>query len=436
MNSKLQKATTAVIVATVVACIVYACTCPPPPPEQALLFPGVVACPNHSSFDTWKGTPDSMTPAGPTTSVALAGETTLIPEFHDCQRLISARNRFVTLAAIWVPGYLAVVGDSAAHGRAIPAAVIHAWDGSYPLLGIRQGWNCLFLRATEGGRQYSAVMVPVASDSACVGSVAVDSLTAGTPLDVTTSTNPELELDDYPPVGRWDRERDGRSNFIGLSCGAAWCEVHTAGTAHPGSPSYRREPAAPRRAKRVFAMKGWYDEQQLEDRSTGILAPTAGLATLVPDPQIERLSVADYTSGVWQTVSYSSIAKPVTSYFDKLRLGDVPLPSGTPPGALTETALCREGVNPNTGRLATCPGIPAALGATCDWQSLPENHPERGWFARISTPKSNEEPLYKCVTRHDHSEFGRVVPATARWKWLQQDETQWTRCDQGCCTVK
>ena len=33
MNSKLQKATTAVIVATVVACIVYACTCPPPPPE-------------------------------------------------------------------------------------------------------------------------------------------------------------------------------------------------------------------------------------------------------------------------------------------------------------------------------------------------------------------------------------------------------------------
>lgn len=436
MGSNALKATTAGIAAIVIGSIVYACTCPPQRTELVFRFPGVIACPDHSSFDAWKGTPDSMTPAGPTTSVALAGATSLIPEFHDCQRLIDARNRFVTLAAIWVPGYLAAVGDSAAHGRAIPAAVIHAWDGSYPLLGIQQGWNCLFLRAAERGGQYTAVMAPVASDSACLGSVANDSMPAGTPLDVTAITNPDLEHDDYPPVGRWDREINGRSNFIGLSCGAAWCEVHASGAGHPGSPSYSREPTAHRRAKRVFAVKGWYDEQQLEDRGTGILAPTAALATLVPDPQIESLTVDDYTSGRWQTVSYSSIAQRVPSYFDKLRLGSAPLPVGAAPGALTETALCREGVNPATGTLATCPGLPPTLAATCEWQSLPKGDSGYGWFARISDPGSEERPLYKCVTRHDHGGFGLKVPATARWKWLQQDETQWTRCDQGCCTVK
>jgi hypothetical protein len=180
-------------------------------------------------------------------------------------------------------------------------------------------------------------------------------------------------------------------------------------------------------------VKGWYDEQNLADASTGSVRPLNELATIVPDSTIARLTVADY-SGSWHTVATTSIRKKSTTYWHKMLLGEAPLPNGAPPTNLTESALCRSGINPATGATVSCDGVPVNLAASCDWNTMPQNHPEYGWFVRVSDPQEPANVLYKCGIRHDHS--GYEIPATARWMWLDRDETQWYRCDQGCCTLK
>ena len=41
------------------------------------------------------------------------------------------------------------------------------------------------------------------------------------------------------------------------------------------------------------------------------------------------------------------------------------------------------------------------------------------------------------VIRKDHSgleaRLREKIVATARWRWILDDETNWIRCDEGCC---
>jgi hypothetical protein len=393
-------------------------------PPEAAVFPGRVACPDHDPFQAWVGG-DS----GTISVVRLAGQTTLIPEFHDCQRLIDQKHEFGALAGIWVPGYLHTVEDSLAEANAVPVAVIHAWDGPYAPLGIEQGWNCLYLfyRNTTG-RSFDARMVPVEKEAQCSGTMPAARLPRGTDLSVAKYRFPGFGVEDYPSVGRWDRERGIPVNFIGLACSRSWCEIYSRKFPHTSSPGYSIPATAPERERRVYQVKGWYDEQPLAHDAGGVLKPLPFQGTLIPDPALDVL-VKDDFRGHWTRAGTATLEAPSPDYETKLGVTAGKPPQGDQGYGLTEIALCWEGYDGTS----KCPGVPDIVRTSCKWDPVSDKNNQ--WYQQVRA--RGRPDRYLCVTRHDHSTMvSDHIPGTARWSWRENDETQWWRCDQGCCTAR
>ncbi|MDH4131613.1 MAG: hypothetical protein OEV95_07375 [Gemmatimonadota bacterium] len=359
--------------------------------------------------------------------MTLAGETTLIPEFHDCQRLIDNDHSFGPLVGIWVPNYLGKVEDLLPDVEtAIPVAVIHAWDGPYPPLHIEQMWNCLYLMRDPANRgEFLAEIVKVEKESACAGSTRSASL-RGHPLNVTRLQYEGLTLADYPSVGRWDRDRRQPKHFIGLQCGAAWCEISRGN--HGSSRRYSLRSTEPSKKRRVFEVKGWYDEQYLAVKGApGKLEPLPFLGTIVPDAGLNDRRAAEF-EGEWIPAGVVSLEETSVTYQDKLGLFPGALPNGNSGSDLTHVSLCWE----HGGK--KCLFLPASKRPDCQWD--PVNDKDRMWYSRSQQPGPITNYSYKCVDRHDHSGLGIEIPGTARWAWREDDETQWWRCDKGCCSVR
>jgi hypothetical protein len=387
-------------------------------PSEVAQFPDSLACPDHDSFLAWRG--DT---SGSFTQVTLAGSTTLIPEFHDCQRLIDDKHSFGPLVGIWVPEYLPTVMDSLPDSQtAIAVAVVHSWDGTYKELDIAQKWNCLYLfRKPGSGNELRAKMIPVGSQSDCDGRRPTSDLPPPY-LDVTPIVTAGMGPEDYPAVGRWDRDRHQPKHFIGLTCGAAWCEISKG--KHGSSRQYSLKTVTAPKKRRVFEVKGWYDEQYLAvPAASGGLEPLSFLGTLVPDPDLQDRDLHAF-EGIWVPAGTASLEAESAEYRAKLYISPGSLPNGYDAGAnLTKVSLCQE-----SGGMK-CVFMPASEKPTCGGTT-------GQWYARIEEVGSVVRYHYKCVTRHDHSGLGRTIPGTARWSWQENDETQWWRCSEGCCTVK
>ncbi len=54
------------------------------------------------------------------------------------------------------------------------------------------------------------------------------------------------------------------------------------------------------------------------------------------------------------------------------------------------------------------------------------------WWARVLS--AAKTTTYYAVVYHDHK--GAPIPGTARWQWLDNDETIWVKCGNACCQVK
>src|SRR2546428_384861 len=102
-------------------------------------------------------------------TIPLSGPVTKIPEFHDCQRFIQHVNRYDSVYAIFaafrlesLPARLKGARDSAESDgkayRTVPVATIYSYGGEYDPLGIKPGFNCLFLY--RKGAQWGAKMIP------------------------------------------------------------------------------------------------------------------------------------------------------------------------------------------------------------------------------------------------------------------------------------
>jgi len=179
---------------------------------------------------------------------------------------------------------------------------------------------------------------------------------------------------------------------------------------------------------RVVEMKGWYDEQPLAHFVGTSLKPLPFLGTIMPDPALDRL-VKDNFKGGWIHAGSATLGAPFTYYETKLGLVAGKPPHGDAGWNLTETALCWKGLND----AAICKGVPATVEASCNWDPITDVGNK--WYAQITSPDGTVKHV--CVERHDHSAVVTTpIPGTARWMWLDRDETQWYRCDQGCCTLK
>ena len=371
--------------------------------------------------------------------LSLAREITNVPEFHDCQRFINHASRgpqYDSLYAVFASRDLKTLGQdldrlyglpslmSAPGGgtRAIglPAAEIMSLGGTYPALGIMPGFNCLyfFRDSTEldnGVPVLKAKMHPVGPrERDCAKTVDVVPL-YGKVLIVRKDTASGFTDDDFPPVARWDQDRNSDEHYIGIKCGPAWCEVGDTGFV--SSPTYDRRDLPPRE-RRVHRIKGWYDEQILAQHFEGKTYPYGSLARIVPHPMLGTFT-RDTFAGRWVHVATAIMPADPGHYAKKMNY--------------------EAGEN----RLYLCMGIPCGVPDSLQLiaqqkmsaKKLPLPDASEMFWAAIVSASGITRMTH--VVRKDHSgledRLKLSIVATARWRWILDDETNWIRCDEGCC---
>jgi hypothetical protein len=367
-----------------------------------------------------------------------------VPEFHDCQRFLVMNTvtnelRYDSLFAIFAtdrPGRLDTLAlldtlspsmearrDSVQRlagfeaTDALPSAEIWADGNDYDPLGIGAGFNCLYLYR-QGGR-WAAKMVQFhgterdcsrPADPTMIGPDVKD-------LDVSETGH---GLGTVPKVARWDWDDRQQQHLIGIYCGTAWCEV--APTGINGPPSYlarlSNSSTLPPGLKKVFGIKGWYDEQYLATLpAAGTRArPTVLVGTIIPDPSLGEISDTASFAGRWVRAAQVALRVPGSTpnpYYDKLNLSHT-----------------EQNTNARLNLIELCHG------KTCE--GLPNVNQCSGyddWWARI-TRADDGNLMYRCVERCDMQNLNIPIPGTARWRWLADDERTWMRCAQGCCEMQ
>ncbi len=338
-----------------------------------------------------------------------------IPEFNDCQRFIVA-GKFDSLYAIYAthPATVAVNRN-----QAVLVAVIRSFGGTYRPLTIRPGLSCLYL---YNDRRAARVMDSSTSFFPCDSVIDVRRL-SGPVLESRPTTASGFDQDqDYPQVARWDWDSQERIQYIGVKCGAAWCEIGRPG--FHSSPSWKPAASLPYEIRRTIAIKGWYDEQRLAGPppTAGELASVSRIrGTIFPHFELNNY-VDDATwKGAWRTVAYVAMSATSPKYYNVMNLGATP-------GASPTTSLNPETLNKiqfcvGTAEDCDVPNPPICGASMTPW----------GWsrIVRAGFPIA----LYKCVTRWPNPPPAVPTPPSARWRWVSADETSWTKCSAGCCEV-
>lgn len=383
------------------------------------------------------------------------GEITNVPEFHDCQRFIEVtrlgERSYIGRFAIFAdhrldslelrldtlhvsqpcPGVKTCPGAGVVT-TALPAALIIAEAPYEPLRITQFGAYCLLLyRDSNRWRAKIVFMgtdVPVPID--CQSDV--DATEIGTELTVKARTESSLPDDGhYPPVARWDWDYAANQHYIGIKCGAAWCEVGNPGgfTSSPVRPEFVQAPDAA--SRRTVRIKGWFDEQYLAIPSVGgWTRPSNILGRIFPDPNLGDLNRGDSFDGRWVRVARVSLEVgrarfPSMDPRNPLGYGDkynFHLTDGL--DRLNEIELC-------AGDRKACRGVPREVSDSCRDTIDPP------WWARVrgARDRSGDPYHYVCVKRFPVGDGNIRIPGTVRWRWLASDEGGWIRCIQGCCEM-
>lgn len=365
-----------------------------------------------------------------------SGRITDIPEFHDCQRFIQytgGKASYLPLFAIFardslrdLTRWLDTIPDSSerkndshtarGHVPSIGVGVVLALDADYPKLGIRRGYNCLFIYgapATSSG--LAATMLPVGkTDSACVRPF-VPRKGVGTLLEVKRT---HFKAGEVPGVARWDWDSVHRTQHVGIACGSAWCDVGAKGFAA----SAAHATANGNFAHDIVAIKGWYDEQRLAVPGTKPY-PGAVIGTIIPAPDLGNAKMApgpgDAYWNKWVPVASVGMTIRDADYQKKFNLEQSPIPPATNIVSLCHSPDKTCDTTPST-RLPACPA-----GVASEW-----------WLKVVSGTKP-AMAKYFCVNRRGHESIpGLDIPGIVRWRWAVKDETMWIRCLEGCCEAE
>lgn len=316
--------------------------------------------------------------------VGMEGSVADVTGYHDCQPLVRIADSRVApsdwsygpITKLWAVQELGsyTEGEFArAAAPGLPVAVITMEESSvgYPELGIENQEQCLYLRG--GGSEWTAAVAQCARR---------DDTPAGpmVQLDVFADRSAGTSPADYPPVVRWDSDSAGSVPYMGVRCGAAWCEIGPDGFQPSGEGCDGRA-------------KGFCDEQILAVERNGRLVPARGMrAILQPVPGVDELSHDEFDDWIEvATVRVTGAGHP--AYREKFNYH---------------------------------PGVNTIFIRHVDGDAA-------GWQAMIVSP-SAQDTAYRHVVldRHDDE---LDLPGAARWAWSETDESSWVPCPGGCCYV-
>jgi hypothetical protein len=388
-----------------------------------------------------------------------------IPEFHDCQRFLAydpLKNQFQydSLFAIFaVSGLGHIEGslDSTARCRecrtrtrpertrpdrrfqplrfrattlAVVAARIYA-EGIYRPLGIARMYDCLYLFRSD--TSWGAIMVPVAQASSACDQPFDPAFDVGVELEVRRIGRASAPAA-YPAVARWDWDSAHAQQYIGLTCGSAWCEIGEPGFVP--SPLPQLDPSLTTFLGDRASIKGWYDEQILAVLDDdGRTVPGLIRGRVFPAAGIERASFSTWTLSaliVLDTVDLQAVAetlagRPTPSRAHEARLYQEQMNLDS--RVNSAASIAPEHLN----TIELCKGSAEACGVDTRNIALHSCDTDPPWWARIRS--AGGRVAYSCVTRREHlhalPQF--PVPPTARWRWRASDEGEWNACGQGCC---
>ncbi len=394
-------------------------------------------------------------------TIPVAGLTTNVPEYNDCQRFlrntpaVAGRLEYLPIQAVWVRyrirAWMAnqhLLSNEVTPFRALLTGVSHrteittvgiVWSrGAYADLGIREGFNCIVMKYDRRGTQvlsssYQSWMVPVASAGDCNRDPLKLDAAVATPL-LVTSTPPMVQggrADVVPQVARWDWDARKGVQYVSLWCPTGWCDYHRFPLVPSASYAVPQSMAA---TPSVIRQKGWYDEQVLmspppEGAATAAPVPSAARGTVFPVPGLAARTLANYRAH-WRRVAWVSMTPGDDAYKTKYMYerDDAP-PNGSSDNIVS---MCferaKDRVNADAGSRSAARlvcGRTMPPGCTLDTAN------DGRWYARIESASGAGRKEY-CVM-YRSAPTGVVSSGTVRWRWSLKDETIWVACPMGCC---
>lgn len=339
------------------------------------------------------------------TADSLAMAVFRIPEYHDEGRLPIAGNLLGPMAFIYASPFLGTFTRKAQifeHGvPGILAAIVVVEDAvsmppEYAALHLTNGTNCVWLRArgADPTAAYEAYVTHVPNTEPCDHTG-----TRFGPLDVVEVSDPRFRFSEsYPPVARFDEDRDRRP-VLAFKCLVAFCEVGSGLTPAKQRRSKVHPNPVPPGTPRQKIIKGWHDEQQLAERAGGMWRGSGIWASIIPDTGISNYDSVMFEN-VWVPAARIVIHNPLPAthkyYAWGLRRGDNFV------GVQFDVAANQwlMGIFPNQFD-APMPGARV---------------PRKRW---------------RVVDRMLHRDA--AVPATARFRFTLADDGVWVPCGNACC---
>lgn len=165
--------------------------------------------------------------------------------------------------------------------------------------------------------------------------------------------------------------------------------------------------------------KGWYDEQYLAEKGNPNsdadgLTPGIAEGTIIPIGDLTSHTNDDFK--VWLQVAKVALSVESDAYKSKYRFV-----KSLAPVAWSTVSLCR-------GSKSDC-NIPIWSKI---WMNKCDNEHDP-WWAKVESPDGTK---YKCVVqRPPMVPGGPLPPGVVRWRWKLKDEGMWARCPGGCCEV-
>jgi hypothetical protein len=342
-----------------------------------------------------------------TTEAFLAGPTSDIPEFHDCQRFIAPDGTYEHLYAVFATfrfdSILTSVRRAAANSppQFVAAAEIVTQTGAYPGLEIVPGFNCLYVSSADWSTAYM-VQLGVAEEK-CLN--VRPEVADGWPLRVRRVRITNYSEADYPPVARWHQDKVTGRMLVMMKCDDAWCEIGVDSSEYIPRTLTALQGT---RENRVQHIPLWYDEQML------------AVPRLPGDPESVVPGVAVKPSRV------RGIVRPSYNLGDWKRPKDFTIRRRAGTIWLSDTSShYRDKMNLRKGD--------NAVHLTSE-----RPFPLMWWFWRfeafIGDPMMPFLGKAYKVDRWKHKDID--IPPTSRWRWLSNDETVWERCPEGCCQVQ